>query len=203
MNKLQWLTCVLLGAMGLHAQTALLMEQSREVEMALSSAPEGLRSAAGVYVLQKNGFVKVRDSRNGFNCVVERRSGHLAPKCYDAEGSTSTLHASLKRGELLTQGLDPAEVEKRIDEEYSAGRLHAPRKAGIVYMLATDDNFQDQAGKTHHLGAHVMVYAPFLKNADIGVSRDQQWSPSHVWVQYEGRPDAYLIFSTGEDWKKH
>jgi hypothetical protein len=202
MKKLKWLTCVLLATLGVHGQTALLMEQRREVEMALSSAPEDLKSAAGVYVLRKNGFVKVRDSRNGFNCVVERRSRHIAPKCYDAEGSTSTLQASLKRGEFLTSGPDPAEVEKRIDEEYRAHRLHAPKKAGIVYMLATDDNFQDQAGKTHHLGAHVMVYAPFLKNADIGVSADQQWSPSHVWVQYEGRPDAYLIFSIGEAWKK-
>ena len=83
-------------ALGLDAQTALLMDQSREVEMALSSAPEDLRSAAGVYVLQKNGFVKVRDSRNGFSCVVERRSGHLAPKCYDAEGSTGTLRKAYR-----------------------------------------------------------------------------------------------------------
>ena len=198
------LVCILLTALGVGAQqTPLLMEQSREVEMALSSAPEDLRSGAGVYALQRNGFVKVRDSRNGFHCVVERRSGHIAPKCYDAEGSTSTLRASLKRGELLTRGIDPVEVEKRIDEEYRAGRLHAPRKAGIVYMLATDDDYQDRAGKTHHLGAHVMVYAPFLKNSDIGVLAEQKWSPSHVWVQYEGRPDAYLIFSTGEAWKKH
>ncbi|MBI2679578.1 MAG: hypothetical protein HYX25_01060 [Candidatus Solibacter usitatus] len=203
MNKSKWLTCFLLGAVGVHAQSPLLMEQKREMELVLSSAPEDLREAAGAYVLQKNGFVKVRDSRNGFNCVVERRAGHLAPKCYDAEGSTSTLQASLKRGEFLTRGLSPAEVEKRIDEEYRAGRLHAPSKAGIVYMLATDDNYQDQAGKTHYLGAHIMVYAPFLKNADIGVTADQQWSPSHVWVQYEGRPDAYLIFSIGESWKKH
>ncbi len=203
MNTLRWLIYVLLGVSGVHAQpTSPLMEQGREVEMALSAAPEDLRAAAGVYVLQRSGFVKVRESRNGFNCVVERRSGHLAPKCYDAEGSASTLHASLKRGELLTRGLDPVEVEKRIDEEYRAGRLRAPTKAGIVYMLATDDNYQDQAGKTHHLGGHIMVYAPFLKNSDIGVSAEQQWSPAHVWVQYEGRPDAYLIFSIGEAWKK-
>jgi len=200
---MKWLTCIVLGTLCVGAQTSQLMEQSREIEMALSSAPEDLRSAAGVYLLHSKGFVKVRDSRNGFNCVVERRSGHLAPKCYDAVGSASTLHASLKRGELLMQGLDAAEVEKRIDEEYQKGRLHAPAKAGIVYMLATDDNYQDAAGKTHHLGAHVMVYAPYVRNSDIGVAAEQLWSPSHVWVQYEGRPDAYLIFSIGEGWTKH
>jgi hypothetical protein len=63
-----WLTGILLGALGADAQTPLLMEQSREVEMALSSAPEDLRAGAGMYVLQSKGFVKVRDSRNGFNC---------------------------------------------------------------------------------------------------------------------------------------
>ncbi len=110
---MKWLTCIVMGTLCVGAQTSQLIEQSREIEMALSSAPEDLRPAAGVYVLQSKGFVKVRDSRNGFNCVVERRSGHLAPKCYDAVGSASTLQASLKRGELLMQGLDPAVIEKK------------------------------------------------------------------------------------------
>jgi len=183
------------------SETPLLMEQNHEIEMAVNAAPEDLRAGAGVYVLQRSGFAKVRDSRNGFTCVVERRSGHLAPKCYDAEGSASTLQASLKRGELLMQGMAPGEIEKRIDEEYRDGRLHAPTKAGIVYMLSTDDNLQDSSGKTHHIGGHIMVYAPYLRNSDIGVTAEQTWRPTHVWVQYEGRPDAYLIFSTGEAWK--
>jgi len=56
--------------------------------------------------------VKVRESQNGFNCIIERRANHISPMCYDAEGSRSTLQATLKRGELLMQGFDPNEIER-------------------------------------------------------------------------------------------
>ena len=148
--------------------------------------------------------MKVRESKNGFNCLIERRANHTSPMCYDAEGSASTLQATLKRGELLMQGLDSTEIEKRIDEDYRTGRLHAPRKTGIVYMLATDEVWHDQSsGDTaRHVYPHIMVYAPYLKNSDIAVAPEQMWRPDRVWVQYEGRPDAYLIFEVGRTWAK-
>ena len=148
--------------------------------------------------------MKVRGSRNGFNCIIERRANHNSPMCYDAEGSNSTLQATLKRGELLMQGLDPSQIEKRIDKDYEAGRLHAPRKTGIVYMLATEEVWQDQSSNNvpRHVYPHIMVYAPYLKNAGIGVAPEQVWRPNRVWIQYEGPPDAYLIFQVGATWAK-
>ncbi len=47
-----------------------------------------------------------------------------------------------------------------------------------------------------------MVYAPYLKNSDIAVAPEQVWRRDRVWVQYEGRPDAYLIFEVGSAWTK-
>jgi hypothetical protein len=181
-----------------------LMDRDQEVATALSSAPPELRGSAGVYVLDPHGFVKVRESRNGFNCLIERRGTHLSPMCYDAEGSRSTLEATLKRGELLMQGLDPSEIEKRIEDDYRAGRLHAPKRVGIVYMLATDEVWHDESSKgvARHVYPHVMVYAPYLRNSDIAVAPEYTWRPDRVWVQYEGRPDAYLIFEVGSTWAK-
>ena len=181
-----------------------LMDRDQEIAKALSSAPPEVRSRAGVYVLEGRGFVKARESQNGFNCIIERRSSHISPMCYDAEGSRSTLQATLKRGELLMQGLDPSEIEKRIDEDYRTGRLHAPQKTGIVYMLATDEIWHDQSSNNvaRHVYPHIMVYAPYLKNSDIAVAPEQVWRPDRVWVQYEGRPDAYLIFEVGSAWTK-
>jgi hypothetical protein len=42
-----------------------LMDQSAEIALALSACPIGVASKAAVYVLKKNGYVKVRDSQNG------------------------------------------------------------------------------------------------------------------------------------------
>ena len=147
---------------------------------------------------------KIRESQNGFHCIVERRAKHLSPMCYDAEGSSSTFQATLQRGELLMQGVDPGEIENRIDEDYRTGRLHAPQKTGIVYMLATDEVWQDQSSNNiaRHVYPHIMVYAPYLTNSDIAVAPEQVWRPDRVWVQYEGRPDAYLIFEVGSAWTK-
>ena len=185
-------------------QASPLMDRDLEIATALSAAPPEVRPHAGVYVLEQNGFVKVRESQNGFNCIIERRANHTAPMCYDAEGSNSTLQATLKRGELLMQGVDPSEIEKRIDKDYKTGRLHAPQKTGIVYMLATDEVWHDQSSNNiaRHVYPHIMVYAPYLRNSDIAVAPEQVWRPDRVWVQYEGRPDAYLIFEVGSAWTK-
>jgi hypothetical protein len=187
-----------------HQRPSPLMDRDQEIATALSSAPPEVRTPAGVYVLEEHGFVKVRESQNGFNCIIERRAKHLSPMCYDAEGSSSTLQATLKRGELLMQGVDPSDIEKRIDEDYRTGRLHAPQKTGIVYMLATDEIWHDQSSNNiaRHVYPHIMVYAPYLRNSDIAVAPEQVWRPDRVWVQYEGRPDAYLIFEVGSAWTK-
>jgi hypothetical protein len=179
-----------------------LMNGDSEFQLAIASAPPEIRDSAGVFVLEEQGFIKVRESQNGFNCIVERRARHLSPMCYDAVGSASTLQATRMRGDLLMKGTDPVEIEKSIDEAYKDGRLHAPQKTGIVYMLSTEENWHDQSsgGKTVHVVPHIMVYAPYLKNSDIAVTKEQVWKTNRVWIQYEGRPDAYLIFSVGSTW---
>src|SRR5262245_42963635 len=39
-----------------------LLPRRKEIELALGAAPEHLRKGAGVYALERNGFVKVRNS---------------------------------------------------------------------------------------------------------------------------------------------
>jgi hypothetical protein len=96
---------------------------------------------------------------------------------------------------LLQQGHDEREVERLIDDDYRAGRLRAPRKAGIAYMLSPE--FKDQDAKTGATRVlyppHVMIYAPYLRNADIGVPPQLVRSTRNPWILNEGRPDAYII----------
>jgi len=165
------------------------LDRNREFATALSAAPPELQAGAGVYV---------RASRNGFNCLVERDSYVIAPVCYDAEGSRTTLQASLERARIMASGVDGPSVDRVIDAEYRAGRLRPPAKPGIAYMLSHDFvQLDPKTGKEKILyPPHVMVYAPFLRNEDIGVSKQFVRSTTHVWVEASGKPDACLVFTS-------
>jgi hypothetical protein len=77
---------------GSAAETPLVPSVEADVAMALSAAPARLRDGAGVYALRPAGFVKVRESTNGFTCIVNRDHPRaLKPTCYDAEGTATVL----------------------------------------------------------------------------------------------------------------
>src|SRR5215468_4903334 len=59
-----------------------LMDRQKEISLALSACPLSVRDKAAVYVLEKSGYVKARDSQNGFIAIVERTvPGTQAPQC--------------------------------------------------------------------------------------------------------------------------
>ena len=92
-------------------KTPALLPREQEMNLALSAAPEHLRDKAGVYVLEKDGFVKVRDSGNGFTCIVNRDHPlNQKPTCYDAEGAAAILPKVQRVGELLMQGKPLPEI---------------------------------------------------------------------------------------------
>ncbi|MEW6209594.1 MAG: hypothetical protein AB1631_14600 [Acidobacteriota bacterium] len=171
------------------------MDREREIEMALSAAPEHLRKDATVYALERSGFVKVREGTNGFSCLVNRSATETAPMCYDAEGSQTTLKADLRRAELRAKGKSEQEVENIISEEYRAKKLLAPRRPGVAYMLSNHFTRHDHTtGKTTVIfGPHVMFYAPYMKNSDIGALPSHRGSQSQPWILNEGKPNAYII----------
>jgi len=83
------------------ATTLIFLPQEQEVELALSAAPEHLRSDATVYVFGKKGYERIRSGKNGFTCMVNRdgnQSGDndLKPTCWDAEGSATIVPVMLR-----------------------------------------------------------------------------------------------------------
>jgi hypothetical protein len=170
-----------------------LLSRDREVALALSAAPAHVAEEAGVYALERNGYVKVRESRNGFNCLVEREVAEsLEPECLDAEGSETTLPVFLRQAELRAQGKSPAEVDAEISAGYSNGKYRPPRRPGIVYMLSNENRvvMNPETGEVGHYGPHLMFYAPYLTNKDIG-SRMGAGDP--VFIISEGTPRALMI----------
>src|SRR4051794_20472392 len=69
-----------------------LLDREKETAAALSACPKHLQEGAGLYALEKTGYVKVRDSKNGFIAIVQRSvPTSFEPQCLDAEGTRSRL----------------------------------------------------------------------------------------------------------------
>jgi hypothetical protein len=171
------------------------MTADEQTRLALSAAPAEITSRASVYVLTDKRYKQVRTGTNGFTCLVEREMlATIEPVCYDAEGSATTVPARLYREELRSQGLAEDVVKTRIDAAYKAGRLHAPRKAGIVYMMSAEQQSWDPfAKKINQAPPHFMLYAPYATQADVGGFAGPQM-PIVIWP---GQPDALIIIMAG------
>src|SRR5579862_7466193 len=74
------------------------LPREERIKLAESAAPPEISSNATVYLLERSGYVKVRDGSNGFSCFVDRQDPlNLEPTCFDAEGSATTLQSRLDR----------------------------------------------------------------------------------------------------------
>jgi hypothetical protein len=180
-----------------------LFPRDKEIELALGAAPEHLRKGACVYILERNGYVKVRESTNGFTCIVNRDHPlSLKPVCFDAEGTATILPKILRVGELLMQGKPVSEIDAEIAEGFRNGKYISPRRAGVAYMLSGDiRNYNPHTGKVDSFPPHVMFYAPNLTNADLGTTPEAlAKDPSLPFVAYQG-PHGYIIMLAGEKQK--
>jgi hypothetical protein len=182
-----------------------LLPQEQEIALALGAAPEHLRNNAGVYVLKRNGFVKVRDSTNGFTCIVNRDHPlNQKPVCFDAEGTATVLPKILRVGELLMQGKPMSAINAEIAEGFRTGKYIPPRRAGVAYMLSGDiRNYNPHTGKVESFPPHVMFYAPNLTNADLGVTPEAlAKDPSLPFVAYQG-PHGFIIVVSSDTRRPH
>jgi hypothetical protein len=162
-----------------------------QIDLALSAAPPEVSRNATVYTLGKQGYEKVRDGSNGFTCAIDREYVNtIEPECFDAEGTATIFPTRLRTEELRAQGKTEAEISKDIESGYKTGRFHAPRKTGIVYMMSDHNRvFNPEAGNIIPFPGHLMFYAPYITEKDIG-------SPSGrngPFVVHPGKPDALII----------
>nr|UXE44587.1 hypothetical protein Hi04_10k_c2651_00031 [uncultured bacterium] len=173
------------------------MDREKEIALALSACPSTVASGAGVYVLGKTGYEKARDSQNGFVAIV----GHALPisqepQCMDAEGARTHLLRLFKQAELRAQGKTPEEIQRYVADAFARGEFVAPSKPGVDYMLSTQNLPPDAAGKgnaVEHFPPHVMIYAPFITNKDLGVDGSEN---GPLLVVGEGTPHALIIITT-------
>ena len=171
------------------------MPRDQQISIALSAGPEEVRDKASVYVLGPKGFEKAREGTNGVSCLVNRHFAaptetSIEPMCYDPEGSRTLLLADLYQEELRSKGMAEAEIKTEVANGYKAGRLKAPSKPGIRYMLSSDNRLgPTHDHKTVRVPPHLMFYAPYMTAKELGFDSD---SAASFLVQ-PGLPEATII----------
>jgi hypothetical protein len=101
------------------------------------------------------------------------------------------------RSEMVKKSLPGEEIQKKVQEIYQNGEFTAPKRPGVAYMLSDRNYIYNPGGKAFHYPPHVMVFAPYLKNSDIGARKEDFGSTAVPWVLKEGAPDAYIILVPG------
>jgi hypothetical protein len=176
-----------------------LLPRAREIELATSAAPPAVADNATIYVLEAAGYVKVRDGNNGYSCLVSRTDHplDLTPVCHDRNGTETVLPPALVRAEMRARGAGEAEIRAAIAEGFRTGKFRSPKPGGISYMLSTEGYTYDAATATKKkVPPHVMVYAPYTTNADLGIPvarLNEIYQAGMPFLRGEGEPDAYII----------
>ena len=174
-------------------QMPALMDRQKEIALALSACPPSVADTAAVYVLESSGYVKVRDSQNGFTAIVQHALPiSQDPQCMDAEGTRTFLPRYLKIAELRAQGKSPEEIKRFVADAFAKGIFQPPTRPGIDYMLSTENVVvvNEDKGIVAHFPPHVMFYGPYMTNAELG-SDGNPGGPA--FVAGEGTPHALII----------
>jgi hypothetical protein len=151
------------------------MPEAEEIQAALEAAPSHLREEAGVFVQGDTGYRRVRESTNGFNCLVAREiPAAFEPRCYDAEGSASLLPVLLFRAGQRARGVPTVDIDREVAARYTRGEYFAPRRTGVCYMLSMRNIVIVDRAIAHvgRVGPRLMFYAPNLRNEDLGATPD-------------------------------
>jgi hypothetical protein len=188
------------------------MPATLETQFALSAAPPALRDKATVYLLDpKKGYHLSRQGTSGVTCIVERTAWELAdfrndiyiPLCYDAAGTKTYLNYIMDAAAFRAQGMSPAALKADIEKRYRDKTYQVPEKGGLSYMVAPIMRTVGPPDMQVHTMSmpHLMFYAPYITNEDIGAVPDLSVHSSLLWpfIDKEGSAEqSYMIQMIGD-----
>jgi len=172
------------------------LSREAKIKLAEGAAPPEISGKATTYALERTGYVKVRDGTNGFTCLVDRQAlVNMEPACFDAEGSATLVPSRLWVEAERAKGRSEQDINADLDRRFKSGEFHAPRKGGVVYMMA--DHVYVLVPDRHQIfdvGPHLMFYDPYATEADLGPPPPVADMPHLI---RPGQPDAFIIVHPG------
>jgi hypothetical protein len=150
----------------------IMLSRDYEITLARSAAPPSVSAWARVLVFTDSGYVVADSGSSGVTCVVNRSWPQaLEPHCYDAEGAGSVMPPELRRAELAHRGVAQADIDREIAAGLASGRYRMPQRPALTYMMSAGQVLYDDSGR--RVGSwkpHLMLYYPYLKSAELGLS---------------------------------
>jgi hypothetical protein len=188
------------------------MPPQLETRFALSALPPALRDNATVFLLDtKKGYTLSRQGTTGLACLVQRTQWELSDfrndiyyaVCYDAAGAETYLKYVRDAAALRAQGLTPTALKAEIEKRYEDKTYKVPDKPGLSYMIGPlMRTIGPPDFKVHTMAMpHLMFYAPFITNADIGAAPDlaDPASLQYPFIDRQGNGEqSYMIQMIGE-----
>jgi hypothetical protein len=176
------------------------MPRDQQIQLALSAAPDAVAANASVYILGPKGYEKARSGTNGFSCLVQRsytKTGEttVAPMCFDAQGSQTTMLVYMRKEALFDEGESKAEIDADVKKGYADGTFRAPARAGVIYMMSCANRLgpDPRTGRPVSFPPHVMFYAPYMTAKDLGYDGD----PAVPFLALAGTPQAMMVVVPG------
>ena len=172
-----------------------ILPREREIELARSAAPHSVSAHARVLVLIDSAYV-MADSGGGeqsVTCVVNRSwRESIEPQCYDREAAATIMPMELRRNELRHRSTPEAEIDRHIAAGLASGEFRLPSRPAMTYMMSPQQLLYDDDGR--RVGSwrpHLMIYYPYLTNAQLGLASSPDMSVG--MVSQEGTPEATLM----------
>jgi hypothetical protein len=221
-TQIRWIPALV--AIGLAAMAAAAPGQSTdttietmpaklETQFALSAVPARLRDGATVHLLDpKKGYYLSRQGTSGVTCIVQRTDWELAdfrndiyiPLCYDAAGTKTYLKSIMDVAALRAQGTSPVALKAEMEKRQRDKTYKTPEKAGLSYMVAPLMRTLGPPDlKIYTMSMpHLMFYAPYVTDADIGAAPDlTDYASLHypfIDKHTAGKAESYIIQLMGE-----
>ena len=178
----------------------LMTDRNAEIALAKSAAPKSISDSAEVMVLDRQGYISVVKSTNGFVCMVERswtagiadpdfwNPKLRAPICFNPAAVRTYLPITLEKTKLVLAGKSKAQMFEAVEAELDNKQLPALEPGAMCYMLSREGYLGDEVGHWH---PHLMFFVP---------PRDLSWwganlsgSPILGVADAEDRMTVFLI----------
>jgi hypothetical protein len=144
----------------------LMTDQSAEIALARSAAPESIARNAEVLVLGRHGFETAAKGTNGFVCIVGRGWTSAAdadfwnpkvrvPMCVNAAAARSYLVRFTKETEWGLAGRTPAQMTESITAAIAKKELPPMEPGAMCYMMGKEGYGGDS---NPHWPSHLMFF---------------------------------------------
>ncbi|HEY6577928.1 MAG TPA: hypothetical protein VIY09_01270 [Rhizomicrobium sp.] len=180
-----------------------MMDRSAEIALAKSAAPPSVADKASVLVLTRHGYVTAIEGSNGFVCAVERGwmsqydfpefwNPHMrGPLCYNPMAVRSILPYTIRRTQLVLEGLSKPAIAAAIGKAVENHTLPHVEAGAMTYMMSKQAYLNDEA---HNWVPHLMFYFPRADGANWGA--DLPGAPPMLNPQYQNSSEAISVIMT-------